>query len=167
MNKNPVAAKNNGDGVVLFDLRFKKRHFQPKGTTMSDSIKKALTCALLILLGGSAYVLIEIMFRGYSHISMFALGGICLALIDLTDRSLCNLSIFSKAAICGLIISAAELAAGIILNIYLKLGVWDYSGLRFNLLGQVCPQFTLIWVALSIPAIHLARAIRRYVLRLA
>ena len=34
-------------------------------------------------------------------------------------------------------------------------GVWDYSGLWGNLLGQICPQFWALWCALSVPAIVL------------
>ncbi len=129
---------------------------------MSDSIKKTLTYASLILAGGSVYVLIEILFRGYSHISMFAVGGLCLLLIDLADNAFSELGLIPKALIGGLIISATELVAGIILNLFMGLGVWDYSELRFNLLGQICPQFSLIWVVLSIPALYLARVIRYY-----
>ena len=129
---------------------------------MSDSIKKTLTYASLILAGGSVYVLIEILFRGYSHISMFAVGGLCLLLIDLADNTFGELGLIPKALIGGLIISATELVAGIILNLFMGLGVWDYSELRFNLLGQICPQFSLIWVVLSIPALYLARVIRYY-----
>lgn len=129
---------------------------------MSDSAKKILTYAMLVLTGGSVYVLIEIMFRGYSHISMFAVGGLCLALINLTDVLFQGLGLIPKATVCGIIISLAELAAGIILNVYMGLGVWDYSSLRFNLLGQICPQFSLIWMALSVPAIYLSRLVRHF-----
>lgn len=93
---------------------------------------------------------------------MFVLGGICLALIELADRLLYRLGIVFEAVICGLIISIAELVAGVILNLYMELYVWDYSSFRFNLFGQICPQFSLIWIILSIPAIYLARAVRRY-----
>ena len=50
-------------------------------------------------------------------------------------------------------ITAAELAAGLVLNVWLGLGVWDYSGLWGNFLGQVCPQFRLLWCFGSIPSI--------------
>ena len=129
---------------------------------MSVCAKKILTYGLLALAGGIVYVLIEITFRGYSHISMFALGGICLALISITDVSLISLGIIPKAVICGIIISITELTAGIVLNVYMELGIWDYSSLRFNLLGQICPQFSLIWVALSVPAIYLSRFLRHF-----
>ncbi len=131
---------------------------------MSDSIKKTLYFIPFVIAGGSAYVLIEILFRGYSHISMFVLGGICLTLVDIADRAFYRLGTLPKAVICGLIISIAELIAGIVLNLYMELYVWDYSNMRFNLLGQICPQFSVMWILLSIPALYLARAVRRYTL---
>ena len=133
---------------------------------MPERAKKILTYALLTLVGGSVYVLIEITFRGYSHISMFAVGGLCLALISLTDVSFPRLGLIPKSAVCGIIISLAELTAGIVLNVYMDLKIWDYSSLRFNLLGQICPQFSLIWAALSIPAIYLSRFLRRFAVQL-
>jgi len=54
-----------------------------------------------------------------------------------------------QAAVCGLGITAVELAAGLVLNLWLGLGVWDYSQLPGNLWGQICPQFTALWCCLS------------------
>ena len=45
------------------------------------------------------------------------------------------------------------LLAGLVLNVWLGLDVWDYSGVPGNLMGQVCPQFTIAWVALSAVAV--------------
>ena len=38
-----------------------------------------------------------------------------------------------------------EFVSGCIINLWLGLGVWDYSGMAGNLLGQVCPAFGLLW----------------------
>ena len=54
-----------------------------------------------------------------------------------------------QALICGAAITATELVAGLILNVWLGLGVWDYSMLPFNLWGQICPQFAALWVIAS------------------
>ena len=53
----------------------------------------------------------------------------------------------------GTVITAAEFAAGLVLNVWLGLGVWDYSGLPGNLLGQICPQFWALWCLLAWPVI--------------
>ena len=43
----------------------------------------------------------------------------------------------------------AELGAGLILNVWLKLDIWDYSRLPGNLWGQVCLKYALLWVVLA------------------
>ena len=50
-----------------------------------------------------------------------------------------------QAMACAVLVTAVELAAGVILNIWLGLDIWDYSHLPFNLWGQVCPQFAAVW----------------------
>ena len=57
--------------------------------------------------------------------------------------------------ICACIITGVEFLAGCILNLWLKLGVWDYSNLPFNILGQICIPFTLLWYIISPVAIIL------------
>lgn len=60
-----------------------------------------------------------------------------------------------QAAICAAAITATEFAAGCLLNLWLRLDIWDYSHLPGNLLGQICPQFSLLWLALSLLGIVL------------
>ena len=47
------------------------------------------------------------------------------------------------------------------INLYLNLNIWDYSNLPFNILGQVCPQFFILWVILSVPCIYLGDFLRK------
>ena len=58
-----------------------------------------------------------------------------------------------QALICGTAITGAELAAGMVLNVWLNMDVWDYSNMPGNLWGQICPQFWALWCVLSIGAI--------------
>lgn len=51
------------------------------------------------------------------------------------------------------IVTCVELIAGLILNVWLKLGIWDYSNMPLNLWGQICLPFFFAWVALSVIAI--------------
>lgn len=60
-----------------------------------------------------------------------------------------------QAAICAGAITAVEFFAGVALNLRLGLGIWDYSHLPGNVLGQICPQFSLLWFALSFVGIVL------------
>lgn len=55
-----------------------------------------------------------------------------------------------QALCCAALVTAVELAAGLVLNVWLRLGVWDYSHLPGNLWGQVCPQFSLLWWGLCL-----------------
>ena len=41
----------------------------------------------LFSFGGIVYVLIEMLWRGYSHWSMFILGGICFVLLGLINKN--------------------------------------------------------------------------------
>ena len=43
---------------------------------------------------------------------------------------------------------AVEFLSGCVLNLWLCLDVWDYSGLPGNVLGQICPAYGLLWFLL-------------------
>ncbi|WP_353851693.1 hypothetical protein [Clostridium sp.] len=38
-----------------------------------------------------------------------------------------------------------EFTSGIILNVWLKLNIWDYSNTWGNLYGQICIPYAIIW----------------------
>ena len=115
----------------------------------------------LSVIGGFAYYSIEMLYRGYSHYSMFILGGLCFILIGLLneiwDWDTC---IEKQVSIGLLIVLILEFIAGCILNIWLGLRVWDYSNLPLNILGQICMPFALLWVPIIIVAIILDDYIR-------
>ena len=58
-------------------------------------------------------------------------------------------------------ITGMELALGLLLNCKLRLCVWDYSGLAYNVRGQICPKYSLFWFLLCFPADALCGRIRR------
>lgn len=111
----------------------------------------------LFVIGGLAYGLLEMIWRGYTHWTMLLLGGALFLLIGgLNEVALTWETPLLLQGVYGAVIAtAAELLAGVILNIYLGLGIWDYSNIPFNLLGQICLPFSLLWVALSVIAIVL------------
>lgn len=55
-----------------------------------------------------------------------------------------------QAFACAALVTIVELFAGLVLNVWLGLGVWDYSHLPLNLWGQICPQFSALWFALCL-----------------
>lgn len=110
----------------------------------------------LFAIGGLIYYLIEIMWRGYSHISMFILGGICFVLIGLINEYLSfKTPLWKQQLIATAIVTGIEFITGLILNVWLQLGIWDYSNLPFNLFGQICLQYSILWFLLSLLAIVL------------
>lgn len=123
---------------------------------MKEKLKAILKHAVLALCGGCVYFLIEMAWRGHSHWTMAVLGGVCFVLIgDINEFIPWNMPLILQGAIGSGIVTVLELASGIILNLWLGLGIWDYSNMPFNLLGQICLPFTLLWVALSIVAVVL------------
>lgn len=115
-------------------------------------------CKFLFLcaVGGSLYAAIEILWRGYTHWTMAVLGGACFVICGgLNEWLSWDTPLWTQALICCLAITVAELAAGLILNLWLGLGIWDYSGLPYNLAGQICLGYSCLWYLLSIPAIVL------------
>jgi uncharacterized membrane protein len=84
------------------------------------------------------------------------LGGICFVLIGLINEFYdWNMPLWKQMLIACLVVTVAEFVAGVILNIWLGLDIWDYSNLTFNLLGQISLQYSILWFFLSLPAIVL------------
>lgn len=104
----------------------------------------------LFFIGGIGYYLMEVAFRGYSHWTMGLCGGICLVGIYFINKKFSHLYAPIRAVMCAGLITAVEFLAGCILNLWLGLGIWDYSSLKFHLLGQVSLLFSCIWFAISL-----------------
>lgn len=111
---------------------------------------------LLWLTGGAIYVLIELAWRGYSHWSMFILGGMCFILIGLLNELWSWDTPIWKQMLSGtVIVTILEFITGCVVNLLWNMNVWDYSNLPFNILGQVCLLFSVLWFFLSAVAIML------------
>ncbi len=103
----------------------------------------------IFLTGAIGYGIIEILWRGYTHPSMLIAGGICLWLIWKISLYFAPLSIFKKSLLSAFSITTVEIITGFIVNINLNLHVWDYSDMKFNLAGQVCLLYSVLWFFLS------------------
>jgi len=87
---------------------------------------------------------------------MFVVGGVCFLVIGGINNYLpWSVGLVWQALIGGTAVTVIELISGIVLNIWLGLGIWDYSHLPFNVLGQICLLYSLIWVVLSAAGIFL------------
>lgn len=100
-------------------------------------------------LGFVVYPVIEIAYRGYTHFSMAVTGGVAVSALYAYHLHRPYASIIRKSMVGSLIITGIELIAGIIVNMILKLNVWDYSDCLLNLWGQICLPFSIMWFFLS------------------
>lgn len=111
---------------------------------------------VLALVGGSAYVLLELLWRGWSHWTMFLLGGyLFVQLGSLNEVLTWEMSLIEQAVIGACVVTATELEVGLILNCWWGLGVWDYSDMPCNLWGQICLPYAVLWAPVSLAAIVL------------
>lgn len=119
-------------------------------------LKNICKYAILILVGGIVYGSIECLARGFTHWTMIILGGICFAAVGALNEHFDADTSFLLQMLCGGgIITLLEFATGYIVNITLGWCVWDYSDEWCNILGQICPKYTLFWILLSGVAIIL------------
>lgn len=119
-------------------------------------MKAILKAIILMAVGGMLYALFEIGFRGYTHWTMIIVGGLCFYLIGLINEVIpWEMEIWKQCVIGSLVVTAVEFVSGCIINLWLGWGVWDYSDMPFNILGQVCLPFSALWVLLSALAIIL------------
>ena len=100
---------------------------------------------LIFITGAAGYSTIEYMFRGYTHWSMALTGGACLLTFDYYVSEYKETPTLAKAAVGACIITIFEFFVGIIVNLFYGWHVWDYSGEPGNILGQICPEYSLFW----------------------
>lgn len=120
--------------------------------------------ALIFSIGSILYPVLEILWRGRSHYSMAIAGGLSLMFIDIIClRKLSKIPLWTKAVLSSGIITSIEFFTGVIVNLGLKMNVWDYSGQPFNILGQICLPFSVIWILISLPAMYICKMIDRFI----
>ncbi|MBR9649455.1 putative ABC transporter permease [Clostridium tyrobutyricum] len=95
-------------------------------------------------------MVLEGLWRGWTHISMLVVGGIAAFLIGrlnehpkFYDKKMCQ-----ECLIGTVIILILEFISGMVLNVWLKLHIWDYSNTWGNLYGQICIPYAVIWFLL-------------------
>lgn len=112
--------------------------------------------SILFTIGGLIYYCIELLYRGYSSWQIIIVGGLCFVFIGLINKFLSwQTPLWLQSIIATIIVTVVEYVSGLILNVWLGLGIWDYSQLPFNLWGQICLYYSLAWLVLSVIAIVL------------
>lgn len=134
---------------------------QIKKREIVNSMIKCLT-------GGILYFYLEIAFRGFSHYSMFLCGGICFAIISEFGKQVLKnnniIPVILKIMFVGsLVITTLEYITGIIFNVYLGQEVWDYSDLKYNVDGQICAIYSLLWAVLSLICVCFGEVLEKFV----
>ena len=91
---------------------------------------------------------------------MAVCGGLCFIICGvINERSRC-MPLVLQQLIAATGITVIEFIFGLILNVWLGLNMWDYSNIPGNILGQICPQFMVLWFFLSVAGIFLDDVIR-------
>lgn len=110
----------------------------------------------LLNAGGLMYLMVELLWRGHTHWSMYLVGGLCFICIGLLNEIFpWNMPLLMQLTLAAIEVTVIELVAGLIINIGLGWNVWDYSNMPFNILGQVCLPYMILWFFLAFPAILL------------
>lgn len=125
---------------------------------------KKLLWLWLFMGGGSIYVIIELIWRQRTHWTMFILGGLCFLTIACLNQYLkTKIPLPIRCVIGAVFITLIEFIAGCILNLWAKMNIWDYSTLRFQLLGQISLRYSALWFLLTVPSIGICNGIFRLI----
>jgi uncharacterized membrane protein len=127
-------------------------------TSVFSKIKELF---FVFAVGFFTYILVELAWRSYSHLSMGLAGGFSLLCIYFLCCAFPQLNFIIKSLLSAVAITIIELIFGLILNRFLGLSIWDYSTQAFNLMGQICPLFSALWFFLCLPIIPLCKLLNR------
>lgn len=123
---------------------------------MKQNIKQINKYIFLSFLGGILYVLCELVWRSWSHWTMFILGAICFLYAGIQNEFISwNYPFWKQVLRTELFVLVSEFITGCIVNLWLGWNIWDYSSLKGNILGQTSWQFALLFLPLCTIAIIL------------
>ena len=114
---------------------------------------KFLRGCILFYIGGTAYMILEFLWRGRSHGSMFLLGGLCFLLVGGGASRFPKIPVPVRPILGAGVITGLELITGLLVN--RDYTVWDYRDQLFQFQGQICLAFSLLWMPVSLMAMEL------------
>jgi uncharacterized membrane protein len=123
--------------------------------------KAVLRVIALWLIIGTLYYTLEGIWHipsgGWANIAMLPIGGLCGVCIGSINqiKAFQKMRVFDECVISTFIVLAIEFISGVILNLWLHLNIWDYSKYLFNVYGQICLQYGILWFVISPFAIWL------------
>ncbi len=116
--------------------------------------KRIIELTIVFCVGSVMYCLIEILFRQYTHWTMFLTGGAIFTALYFINLGMKTRSLVLRGLIGAVVITAVEFLVGVVVNLIFQLNVWNYSSIPGNILGQICPRFSFCWFLLSIAAVY-------------
>ena len=108
-------------------------------------------------------MLVELLWRGWSHISMFLAGGTCFLLLGGLENAKPRLTWPFRALVGAGVITMVELLFGLLFN--RSYGVWDYREMPGNFCGQICLPFFILWIPMSLAGMALYRLSDRFLIQ--
>ncbi|WP_295211685.1 hypothetical protein [Ruminococcus sp.] len=133
---------------------------------MAQKAYNLLKILTLFSVGAICYGFMEILNRGYSHITMGVLGGASLLVIHiLNGERKKGLRLWLVLGISALFITSIEFLSGEYLNRFLGLGIWSYEEMPLNFDGQICLPFAFLWFGLSYIGVLADNFLRRRIFK--
>jgi hypothetical protein len=117
---------------------------------MNTKFFAILKDVILIVIMGLIYREIEVLWRGRSSWTMVIVGGLCAFLIGRLNQreAFYNRRMWEQCLIGVCITLVIEFVSGLIINKVFNMGVWDYSDLPGNIMGQICIPYAILWYAI-------------------
>lgn len=123
--------------------------------------KKLREYAAVYSTGAMGYTIIEILWRGFTHWTMFFVGGACFLAIYITELFSSSKKLWRRCFAGCLTITAIEFVSGCLINLVFKWNVWDYSKVKPQFMGQICLLYSALWFFLCIPLCSLCKFFRK------
>ena len=130
-------------------------------------MKKLLKIIAVGTFGAVCYGCIEVIKRGFSHISMGLLAAVSMIVIhELNGEHRSGRMMLIYALIISMLfITSGELLTGEILNRHLGMKIWNYQRLPLNFDGQICLRYSLAWLMLSLFGFAADELLRKFIFR--
>lgn len=116
--------------------------------------------SLAFLAGGNLYCAIELIYRARTHYSMFFCSGLAIIILLYIYQSSKNINPILFGLLGAVVITSLEFLFGVVFNLWLDMGVWDYSNTPLNLFGQICLPFSTIWFVFGIIIYYVFKVIK-------
>ena len=112
-----------------------------------NAVKNIWKLLILCFLTGMCYSELELLARGFTYLPMTFIGGTAVTLIGLIARrhDAPSLKMWQFCTLGTLVILDVEYISGCVFNLLLHMDLWNYSGDKYNVNGQICLKNALLW----------------------